>query len=32
MYAIAVYAGCMYDPVISVRVLRLSHNNSMNYS
>ena len=30
--AIAVYVGCMYDPVISVRFLRLSHNNSMNYS
>ena len=30
--AIAVYVGCMYDLVISVRVLHLSHNNSMNYS
>ena len=30
--AVAVYVGCICDPVISVRVLRLSHNNSLNYS
>ena len=30
--AIAVYVGCIYDPVISVRVLHLFHNNSVNYS
>ena len=28
--AIAVYVSCMYDLVISLRVLHLSHNNSMN--
>ena len=32
VFAIAVYVGCISDPVISVRVLRLSHNNSVNYS
>ena len=30
--AIAVYVGCIYDPVISVRVLRLLHNNESGYS
>ena len=30
--AVAVYVGCICDPVISVRVLRLSHKNSVNYS
>ena len=29
--AIAVDVDCMYDLVISVRVLLLSHNSSMNY-
>ena len=27
-----IYVGCICDPVISVKVLRLSHNNSVNYS
>ena len=31
-FAIAVYVGCICDPVISVRILHLSHSNSMNYS
>ena len=30
--AIAVYVGCICDPVISVRILRLLHNNSVDYS
>ena len=30
--AIAVYVGCIYDPMISVRVLRLFHNNWVGYS
>ena len=30
--ATAVNIGCIYDPVISVRVLLLLHNNSVNYS
>ena len=30
--AVAVYVSCICDPVISVRVLHLSHNNLMNYS
>ena len=30
--AIAVYVGCIFDPVISVRVLRLLHKNSVDYS
>ena len=30
--AIAVYVGCMCDPVISIGVLCLSHNNSVSYS
>ena len=31
-HAIAVYVGCICDLVISVGVLRLSYNNSVNYS
>ena len=31
-YAIAVYVSCICDPVISVRVLRLLHNNLVDYS
>ena len=30
--AITVYVSCICDPVISVRVLHLLHNNSVDYS
>ena len=29
LIAIVVYVGCLCDPVISVRILRLLHNNSV---
>ena len=32
LFAIAVYVGCIGDPVISVRVLCLLHNNSIDCS